>query len=381
MRSYFPALDRLRFAAFLSVFVHHVFPQEPERYLQMGFSSPLAHLLSGTILSGSLGVDLFFVLSSYLITGLLLEEVRSQGSFALGNFWARRALRIWPLYFLYLAFVVWIVPKYLVANENLEGYLLPYALFYGNWACVLWNYPHSTAVHLWSVSIEEQFYLLWPLLLKVFGGRRIPQLGFLLLLIGFATRLFLVLSHARHPAFWCNTLAHIDPIVVGALLSYSEEKVIPLWNAARRRLLLILAFLLPISFCIFFQMETLSGWPVFFFLPTAALCCGLILLAVIARRVEAGRSNLFLRLLSYLGKISYGLYVWHFLVVRFLRLHLGPAQTGFSELSSLFLQFFSGLGITVTMAALSYELFEWPFLRLKDRFRSRDSHLPPAGVN
>ena len=169
------------------------------------------------------GVDLFFTLSSFLITTLLLRESSVCGALDVTAFYLRRVLRILPLYFGFLLAATTLA-RSLVPDENLPlKYVVAFALLCGNWACVLWGYPHSVASPLWSVSIEEQFYLCWPLIMRRWV-HRLTMVAVGLLLVSFVTRLCLVLHGAIHPQIWCNTLARLDPIACGALLAVRQDK-------------------------------------------------------------------------------------------------------------------------------------------------------------
>lgn len=374
MKFYLPALDLLRFFAFLMVFTHHVFPQEPERYLLSGISHSLSQILCGIVLSGSLGVDVFFCLSAYLITRILLEEEKRTGTISLLSFWLRRILRIWPLYFAFLGVVLFLVPKYLVPNEDLSGYVRSYLLFYGNWICAFWGYPHSTAVHLWSVSIEEQFYFLWPLAILAFGRNQIRVCASILLFFSWICRLTLVLIAAEHPAFWCNSLAHLDPIIFGILFADQEQRGSRLPVQLSSLPVVFCAIAIPLSLFTLFQSESFEGWPAFFLMPTAAfgsVCLLAFMLRHDRKPPDTGFFSEWARLLLYLGKISYGLYVWHFLVIRFLRLHLNPERLGIPDLSCLMLQFLVGGVLTILLASLSYENLEKPFLGWKEKISKR----------
>lgn len=203
-RYYRPELDVLRCFAFLMVFASHTVPVS-------------------TAAAGAFGVDLFFTLSSFLITTLLLRESSVCGALDVTAFYLRRVLRILPLYFGFLLAATTLA-RSLVPDENLPlKYVVAFALLCGNWACVLWGYPHSVASPLWSVSIEEQFYLCWPLIMRRWV-HRLTMVAVGLVVVSFVTRLCLVLHGAVHPQIWCNTLARLDPIACGALLAVRQDK-------------------------------------------------------------------------------------------------------------------------------------------------------------
>ena len=120
--------------------------------------------------SGAAGVDLFFALSAFLITSILLREREETGGISLRRFYLRRVLRIWPLYFLLIALGV--VLAHTMATQSLPWYYVAgYLLFAGNWVHAVFGRPESICSPLWTVSIEEQFYLIWPLLMKMLTRR------------------------------------------------------------------------------------------------------------------------------------------------------------------------------------------------------------------
>jgi len=218
-RFYKPELDCLRFLAFLGVFVRHSFPGEASYYAAHGFPVLLANLAASTVRAGGFGVDLFFVLSAYLITELLLREFDVYGTLHAGAFLVRRALRIWPLFFLFLA-IAWICDRYALATQGMTiGYIAAFLLFLGNWSCVLWGFPSSVAALLWSVSIEEQFYLAWPFALSRLGRNRVLPAALTLIFVAVIARPLTVATGAAYPAVWCSTLCRLDTIAAGILLA------------------------------------------------------------------------------------------------------------------------------------------------------------------
>ena len=216
---YHPELDVLRFVAFLGVFLHHALPRDASVYVKSGFSPTLSEWLVTAKNAGAYGVDLFFVLSAYLITELLLREHATRGSFSISNFYVRRALRIWPLYFVFLAITVLVIPVILPDDQFGTVYIVSFALFFGNWVCATNGLPFSVASPLWSISVEEQFYFAWPPLLWFVGINRIKHLALGLLVVALSTRIMLAAYDVGHPAVWCNTVARLDSIALGALVA------------------------------------------------------------------------------------------------------------------------------------------------------------------
>ncbi len=158
-RYYRPELDVLRFFAFLSVYLFHVLPRV-EAANHTGWLRSAAWLAANFRLAGSFGVCLFFVLSSFLITELLLRERRQTGTVHVKAFYVRRILRIWPLYFFFLFFGALL--GHFVADWHMEApRLLAFLLLLGNWYVAVFGQTLNPIAPLWSISIEEQFYLTW----------------------------------------------------------------------------------------------------------------------------------------------------------------------------------------------------------------------------
>ncbi|MGZ5425661.1 MAG: acyltransferase family protein [Thermoanaerobaculia bacterium] len=335
--AYRPELDVLRFFAFLAVFVHHS---------AVTVKADPKGALGAFVVAGAFGVDLFFVLSAFLITDLFLKEIGAFGNLNVPAFYVRRILRIWPLY---LAFLV---VAALVPDRPLRGEALVwFALFVGNWYLARYNYPDSIGDPLWSVSIEEQFYVTWPLLFTVVGVRRLVPLSFCLLATATATRAVLVSQGVVKPGIWCNSLARLDPIALGILLAAAQARIPRLGRRARAGLIALgIGGLWACG-----ALNAFKGPGSLIMYPGVALSCFVILVAVLGW--EPGSSRL-ARAVAYLGKISYGLYVFHVLALRLVH-HVSPEWP---------VVFVLGLALTAGMGVLSYELYEKRFLRLKRRF-------------
>lgn len=348
-RYYRPELDWLRFLAFVAVFVHHAFPNELNS-LSMHFPRWLAELLVGIVRAGGFGVDLFFVLSAFLITELLLREYRRFGHIDLLSFFVRRSLRIWPLYFLFL-FLAWCMFRPALTGTP----LLYFALFLGNWYCAWRGYPNSAASPLWSVSIEEQFYLAWPIILTFGGLKRLPLLFVGFIVTSFLCRAYLVAAGTPHPGIWCNTFARLDPIACGIAIAFYQP-TLPVLSIKSRGALFVCGVA---GLIVCGSLDALSGSGALIVYPLVSIACSMLLIAFLGIRLPRFlQKGILLKALAYLGKISYGLYVFHLLALRTADDYLAD---GFSHIFVAFL-------LTVVMAMLSYELIEAPFLRLKRKF-------------
>lgn len=359
-RFYHPELDALRFFAFLMVFLHHAFPHQPEFWTKLGVPSVLATALAGIGATGAFGVSLFFVLSAYLITELLLREKEQVGSLDVKSFYVRRILRIWPLYFFFLALAValqWVVPGQHMGWR--AG--LAFSALAGNWYIVFIGFPSSVIFPLWSVSIEEQFYLTWPLVVR--RASQATMVAFAIGLLGVATaaRFYLGAHHRFESEVWCNTLVQLDPIAAGILMAVLLRGAVPrLSRLARTEMILVgIACLATAALYFGIKHDPLTTTRVVLGYPMVAIGGVLLLLEVLREGAKPARA------LVYLGRISYGLYVFHVLGLT-ISDYVVPNQT--ANLARYGLRVFVALALTTTMAAISYRWLETPFLKLKQRF-------------
>jgi peptidoglycan/LPS O-acetylase OafA/YrhL len=359
-RFYRPELDVLRFFAFLGVFIFHAAPRTMDFYEAARSPHWLSSLLIATFGAGAYGVDLFFALSAYLITSLLLRERAATGALDLRGFYVRRILRIWPLYLAFVAFAA--VMAIVVSGQDLPlRYIVGYSLLAGNWVYVFYGLPASFAIPLWTVSIEEQFYLAWPLALRKATMQTMAAIAVGLLVVANAWRGWLAVGAAPIEAMEYNTFTRLDPIALGILIALFGHKFPQFFRRQRVALLCggITTWIATYAFSVSSSPPKFSTWKLAMGHPLTAVASVAILLSAM------GSQHPFLRnkLLLYLGKISYGLYVVHefahFCAARLIR-----ASTPMAVLA----QSIIGLALTVLLAAASYRWLESPFLRLKERF-------------
>ncbi len=370
-----PPLDGLRGIAVLLVMLSHTIVLVPGRLAGGRYHD----YVSG----GLLGVDLFFVLSGFLITAILLGERATHGGVALGSFYARRALRLLPALYLFLL-VSWLYatfvgfptnPDLLPIQPGSVGSSIRWALIYAsNWQVVYHLFSVSEGFgHLWSLAVEEQFYLVWPVLLIVL--LRVCRdvravVAFLVVAIGLvALRRYVLWSEGMNPLFlYVRTDTRADSLLVGALLAV-------LWVRRRTptRGLVPAAWIATAVLCLFVataQLESaylyVGGFTVF------ALATAALILATVETD-WVGNRFLSVQPLRMVGRVSYGLYLWH-LPIFFAVAREGQSWSPLVRVAVAFC-------LTAALTALSWELVERPALQLKRRFSRRELRSPVGVVD
>lgn len=366
VRGYRPELDVVRFLAFFFVFIFHFTPPlHIGPYPLFAWSGPESWRVPLALVEAcSVGLCLFFTLSAYLITELLLRERQNSGAISVRKFYVRRILRIWPLYFFGIA--IGIALALLLHQRNDLTAFVWYLLFAGNFYCAAFGWLHSPMNPLWSISIEEQFYLIWPWAMRWFARRGLLICALVFLVAANTTLYIFGERHVDTGAtVWPNTFVQFEMFAAGILLALARKP------AAGRRPGLGISLTLtgPVLWfvaCFFFgarQPATAgaarNGIELIIAYALIALGCA----AVLQGFCMIGPSHM-PRWAAALGKISYGLYVYHLLAIEF-------AQACFRSLHGFFFLAASGilsLLLTIAAATLSYSFLEAPFLRLKRRF-------------
>jgi|HubBroStandDraft_6_1064221.scaffolds.fasta_scaffold13683_7 peptidoglycan/LPS O-acetylase OafA/YrhL len=343
------------------VFLHHAFPHDPAFWTKLGLPPFLARFVAGIGSTGALGVSLFFVLSSYLITELLLREKDLMGTLDLRSFYIRRILRIWPLYFAFLALAIglqWIVPG---QHVTLRAGLW-FSFLAGNWFIVFHGFPLSVIFPLWSVSIEEQFYITWPAIVRKMNETGMLIFASVLLVAATSARVYLGMHRTLEGDVWCNTFVQLDPIAAGILMAVLLKGEIPRLSRLSRAAMMLAGMTALALGSLYFGIKNdpLTTARIVLGYPSVAVGGVLLLLSVLRTRTSGGN-----RVLIYLGRISYGLYVFHVLGL-LISDHTVPDQT--ASLLRYVLRVLVALAATIAMAAVSYRWLETPFLSLKQRF-------------
>lgn len=346
---YFPGLNGLRAIAALAVIIMHVVQSS-------WFTAVIGKYTSFPI--GSYGVTLFFVLSGFLITYLLLEEKSRSGTVKTGNFYMRRILRIWPLYFLFIilcVIVYWLNGRAdLILNDRL-WYIVLFApnVLYALGAGIF------ILAHYWSLGVEEQFYLFWPWVVKyvkkLFLWALIFGALFFLLKITFR---FMYGSSSFIYRIFHNT--RFDCMMVGALgaIVYrsGNEKVM---NIFAKKWIQLISWLLFIG--LGFKLIPIPG-------VISQQIFALASMSLIFGQIIPGKAliNLENKFFNHIGKISYGIYIYHPLWVLLFTLFM--KKLGISAQTGVIIIFPIVLTLTLLTAHISYKYFEKPFLSLKKRY-------------
>jgi peptidoglycan/LPS O-acetylase OafA/YrhL len=363
-RFYRPELDVLRFCAFCLVFIHHHFPSAAGEY-NPHLGKWFALTVSSISAAATYGVDIFLALCAYLITELLLREKERTGTVDVKWFYLRRTLRIWPLYLFFLALAL--ATNGLIPNERVSGKaVVAFLLFSGNWWMMIAWRSVSVINPLWSLSVQEQFYFAWPPLVRNLGERGLLVAAGVMLFVSNSVRLAIFLAHVgseRYIKF--NTFTRLDPIALGIIAAVLLRGRSPALSNVRRVLLFVISFAVLWAAAIFLHTEA-DGVEAVHLLsvigyPLVALSSIGILLSVL---VNSPPWYAF-KPLVYLGRISYGLYVFHLLGLKLADVIGAHASFGGRFVKG---QGLLGFLLTVAMAMISYHALEKPFLRMKVRF-------------
>lgn len=367
MRSkYLPGLNALRFFAAFFVVISHAnislykLGVEPSR--QLAFLN-----------RGGDAVDFFFVLSGFLITYLLIDEINRSGSVSIKQFYLRRVFRIWPLYFLIvtigfllLGYVYPMVYHQPFFSFSIPQGLLLFIFFMPNYAAK--NFTVGLLNPLWSIGVEEQFYIFWAPLVKRFKSKLLPMIaGFIILSLALYSVVYyqLISIRANWQVFFLTQRFYSMAIgsLFGYILYYHFKKYNSSWLSGKIGQALVLAL---IGWHFLFNNVAETG---FEFKVAFSFLYGLLIL-----NVSAGANkliNLEQPVLSYLGSISFGIYMYHMLVDYCLRLV-------FQKLAALHLPrivvvssyYVLITALTIAVAAFSFRYFEGYFLRIKDRLHN-----------
>jgi peptidoglycan/LPS O-acetylase OafA/YrhL len=370
-----PALDGVRGGAISLVLVYHFAVLSGSR--QTGVDAAILKLTG----VGWSGVDLFFVLSGFLITGILYDSKTAVADY-FRTFYARRVLRIAPVYYLFLFLLVFLLPLVLSTQQAAAGAVHDHVFWYGTYltnvhfsADPLRQPDFLLTGHLWSLAVEEQFYLLWPAVVFVLGRRQLMALCVLFTAGSLALRSILVV-HGTDPQIAHGImLAHMDALGLGGLVALASRNPGDLWRLVHCAWPAI-AVGGGGALALFFSRDDLSPYDPrvqsFGYTALAVLFAGLILLATTAAPGSITRAVWTRPALGWLGKYSYALYLFHWPAATLLQRYAAiashvPTVSGSTLLGELAFVA-AAFALSMSLAWLSWHLWEQPFLRLKSRF-------------
>lgn len=354
MKLHFEGLNALRFYAAISVLVQHVM-YSPRDWFGV---PPLPDTLGRFFINGTDAVHLFFVLSGFLITYLLLVEREKTHTVSVRRFYIRRVLRIWPLYFMILLLAAFVLPVLVAGYRSPLGegtFTFLMVFFLGNVAYAVY-YPFPPLEHLWSIAIEEQFYLVIPHLAR--AGVNLLRLLIGIILIWCVILIAFALIPANGLSAIISTMRY-DCIATGgvfACLLYTRNPILrwlyhpAAWGVSLVALVFMAVFIQP--------SENLP------YTFSTNLVFGILILNV------ATNPRFPLKLahptLEYLGDLSYGIYMYHpLLLLVFFKAFYGQMDTALYQI----IAYPTIILLTIGLAAISYRRYEKPFLRLKEHFR------------
>jgi peptidoglycan/LPS O-acetylase OafA/YrhL len=364
-----PELDGVRGLAILGVLLAH----------GADFLGVVPHTLGGNVLAtffvpGWGGVDLFFTLSGFLITGILMRGRNRPRYFR--SFYMRRVLRIFPIYYLFLVVTVLlahfspaIIPAGFTRRLSYFVYLQNWPVFWSSWAglTTLWG-------AYWSLAVEEQFYMVWPAVIRFFNLQTVALLCIAGFLLGWPERAYMMHQHPNLFGVMQWPFSRLDGLMLGAAISIYKElrgRAVPLTWA-------ILSFVAGASIFVWIllfhtlELTTGNGFHLWGIGVTAYVLMSGGLIVATQHRVEWLHRFLTMRPLLVAGRLSYGMYVYHlaiYVLIAACRRNL--LHTGLPASSILSVIWIAVAILLVTgVAQLSFQYIEAPFLRLKRFFPS-----------
>jgi peptidoglycan/LPS O-acetylase OafA/YrhL len=355
----------VRGLAILAVLLYHFVSQTT-------VTNSFERIVNKVLNFGALGVDLFFILSGFLITGILYDERNERGYFR--NFYMRRVLRIFPLYYAVLSVVFLLLPLL----PSLHGSEIAGLRRHQAWA---WTYgvniylaldgrwSLSYVEHFWSLAVEEHFYFVWPLIVWLLAGRPRRLMGAALILsaLSFAGRVAAASAGVSLVATTVLTPFQLDALCLGGFFAvYARQEG---GEAAIKRAAVPLALLGVAGMLVDFFVRRIFGWDVLLRTGLYRLALSAVLLSALTAPVGSLASRFFRSApLVALGKYSYGLYVYHHFFSYYATRHgteFALAGVVGSHSLAVAMQAVAGIALSMAVAWLSYEFFEKRFLGLK----------------
>jgi peptidoglycan/LPS O-acetylase OafA/YrhL len=364
---YFPGLNGLRFFSALAVIITHVELIKDKFGFDNCWHNVVIHNLGVT------GVSFFFVLSGFLITYLMLLEKTRFGKISIKNFYIRRILRIWPLYFLILIFGFFILPNFTHIPYFSEKFAIN---FYENLTLYLLILPNIAfsiypAVPLigqsWSIGVEEQFYVLWPLFFVLFKNFSVKLLLIFLTLILLIKVFVLHIYLNNQPIEWLLAvkkflaMSKFENMIIGAIGAICLLNKMKIINLICNNIALATSLVGLVLTTIYLPNVIRDGMHIIH---------SLFFIVIILNVSSNSKSFLKLenKVLNFLGRISYGIYMYHLIIIYFTFKCLNYTTMSFNSFLPNFMLYAITIAVTIFVSYLSYTFIEKKFLTIKSRF-------------
>lgn len=383
---YFPSLNALRFWAALFVVFGHI--EQFKGIFGISDGNPEhGFILARFAMSGNDAVMLFFVLSGFLITYLLLAEIEQTENVSVRSFYVRRVLRIWPLYYIIVLIAFFAIPLFIKITQ-FEGYYLGislsfwpkfilFLLFLPNVAQIYSYYPVG-ASHLWSIGVEEYFYVLWPVLIRRFRKNILPALlGVILVRLVISLFIAYRFTYANYAPttligfdFYLIALSKFpfENMAIGGLGAYilyhQHQKILNVIFHPVSSTIILLLMGINVFFMDWLTFAPILAWSSSF---VRAALYTVFLLNISSNpyfplKLENPSYNL-------LGKLSYGIYMYHISIIYVVLVLFDKMQWQLANTTGDNLLLYSIIiALTIGISYLSYQYVEKPFLRLKQKF-------------
>ena len=360
---YFKELNSLRFIGFIGVFFGHVFFSNSPEIIN---SKLYATLFSYGKILGFISIDSFFVLSSFLITWKALEEIKFTNAFQFKNFLIRRSLRIWPLYFLivFLGFLIeYFKSYYFFESEKLPS-IWNFILFILNYDIIENGYNFLFfMVFMWSISVEEQFYVFWAIIIKWFN-KYLLAISFLIILISLLFRVYFINDSLSLNFHTVSALGNFGIGALTAILAFKYPHFIAKLQSLTRNTILFV-YLIIFSFFILMPFLIENN----FFIITQRVLFSIFFSFIILEQSYCDKSIVKVSRIKYFnffGKISYGLYCYHGIIITIILQMSGFLRE--SLLNSLVLYPIIIFVSTLAISQISFRFYESKFLNFKSKF-------------
>jgi peptidoglycan/LPS O-acetylase OafA/YrhL len=369
---YFKNLDSIRFIAALMVYIGHGIRPS---YEYLPIKNTIWERVLSLISNGGIGVSIFFVLSGFLITYLLISEYELNLKISIKNFYIRRVLRIWPLYFFVVFFSFLIYPflkSLLGVNNPLGSNFLYYLTFLSNFDVInIDKYCYlSSALSqniTWSVSIEEQFYLFWPLLFFLIPKRCWIQ-SILFVIIG--SIIFRLLNYNDGIVLYYNTFSVLLDLGLGGLMAYLIKENGKIRSFFQNSSTFTHLSFFILSFCLVFWSDSIFSFKYGDAIGRLFISFSFALI-IAAQAMTKSKTKLNLGNISFAnkwGKYTYGIYLIHPIAITLIDVLVRVLHFPKTNFISLFLMGLVGFFLTLFLSKISYKYYESKFLKLKDKF-------------